>query len=226
MISWIRRLTVAGALATAAAVLMMAAGAIWERAESAGHVYAPEQVPDAAVALVLGAQVDYPGARPSAFLAARLDIARRLLARGAVRAVLVSGDHARWAYDEPGAMTRWLIEHGVSPSLIVQDYAGFDTYDSCQRARRIFGVRRAIVVTQSYHVDRAVALCRNAGIDTDGVGDDTARAYPRQWLASAVREPPAGVKALYDTLSGRDPVLLGPNETGVADALRTAARRG
>src|ERR687893_668968 len=78
--------------------------------------------------------------------------ARRLYEAGTVRAILVSGDHGAWAYDEPGAMSRWLVERGVPERTVVQDHAGFDTYDSCVRARKVFGVRDLIVVTQSFHL--------------------------------------------------------------------------
>jgi vancomycin permeability regulator SanA len=105
------------------------------------------------VAIVLGAQVHEDG-RPSRFLEARLALAERLYESGRVRALLVTGDHGRWAYDEPGTMRRWLVEHGVPERRVVVDHAGFDTYDSCLRARRIFGVRRAVVVTQTFHVLR------------------------------------------------------------------------
>jgi vancomycin permeability regulator SanA len=171
------------------------------------------------VALVLGAEV-YPGGVPSPFLAARLEIARQLLAAGKVSAILVSGDHGRWAYNEPGAMFEWLVARGVPAQRVVLDHAGFDTYDSCARARRIFGVRTAIVVTQSYHIERAVALCRHLGVEATGVGDDTVRIYRDPWLSSAGRERGAVVKALVDVLSGRGPVFLGRYETAVDDALR------
>lgn len=100
------------------------------------------------------------------------------------------------------------------------DYAGFDTYDSCARAERIFGVRRATVVTQSFHLPRAVALCRRLGIDASGVGDETARRYAQTWRVSSFRENGACLKAALDLLSGRDPAHLGRRETGVDDALR------
>jgi vancomycin permeability regulator SanA len=218
--TWLRRLTVGGALGVAAAVLAMAGGALWLRAGAAGHTYTEAAVPAAPIALVLGAQV-YADGTPSAFLVARLDIARRLLADGKVRAILVSGDHREWRYNEPGAMATWLREHGVPMTKIVVDYAGFDTYDSCARARRVFGVRKAIVVTQTYHLDRAVTECRALGVDTAGVGDDSARIYRRPWLNSAVRERGAAVKAIIDVVSHRDPVFLGPHEPGVDDALRS-----
>ncbi|RZU48918.1 vancomycin permeability regulator SanA [Krasilnikovia cinnamomea] len=214
----LRRLVAVGALGAAAAVLAMAAGALWARAGADGHVYAVDAVPAAPVALVLGAQVD-PGGVPSPFLAARLEIARQLYADGKVGAILVSGDHGRWEYNEPGAMFHWLVDHGVPSQQIVLDHAGFDTYDSCARASQIFGVRQAIVVTQSYHIDRAVALCRHLGVDASGVGDDTVRIYRQPWLHSATRERGAVVKALFDVASGRDPVFLGRQETGVEAAL-------
>jgi vancomycin permeability regulator SanA len=215
---WFRRVVVAGSLAVAAGVLVMAAGALWVKAGAAGHVYDEAAVPAAPVALVLGAQVD-PGGVPSGFLAARLEIARQLYADGKVKAILVSGDHMNWGYNEPGSMFEWLVAHGVPSSRIALDHAGFDTYDSCDRAKRIFGVTHAIVVTQSYHIERAVTLCRKLGVETDGVGDDTARVYTEQWRNSAVRERGAVVKALADVASGRDPVFLGPHETSVETAL-------
>ena len=143
------------------------------RGAAHGHVYSAAAVPAAPVALVLGAQV-YPDGNPSPFLAARLEIARQLLAAGKVRAILVSGDHMDWGYNEPGAMFQWLVDRGVPSRRIVLDHAGFDTYDSCARAREVFGVDQAIVVTQSYHIDRAVALCRRLGVEATGAAGTAA----------------------------------------------------
>ena len=218
LINWLRRAVAAGALAVAAAVLSAAAGSLWASGGARGHVYAVDDVPAAPVALVLGAQVD-PGGVPSPFLAARLEIARQLLAAGTVKAILVSGDHRRWEYNEPGAMFQWLIDRGVPSQRIALDHAGFDTYDSCARARHVFGVGKAIVVTQSYHIERAVALCRHLGVDAAGVGDDTVRVHRAPWLSSAGRENGAVVKALVDVASGRDPVFLGHRETTVDEAV-------
>ncbi|GAA3749633.1 ElyC/SanA/YdcF family protein [Plantactinospora mayteni] len=191
---------------------------VWVRQSAREHVFPLADVPAAPVALVLGARV-YPDGTPAAFLAARLGLAQELLAAGKIRAILVSGDHRSWAYDEPGAMSRWLVERGVPARLVVQDHAGFDTYDSCSRARRVFGVDRAIVVTQSFHVERAVTVCRRVGLDAVGVGDDSVRRFERAWRWGGFRENFAAVKAVYDVLSGRDPVFLGPAEPGVRDAL-------
>jgi vancomycin permeability regulator SanA len=214
----VRRVLGAGALAIGLALLAIVGGSLWVRGEAAGHVYDESTVPAAPVALVLGAQV-YPDGAPSAYLAARLDLAKRLLDAGKVRAILLSGDNGRWEYNEPGAMAVYLIARGVPAQQLVLDYAGFDTYDSCARARRIFGVREAIVVTQSFHVDRAVALCRSLGVAATGVGDDSVRWMTDIWRRNVVRERLAVVKAVADVASGRDPVLLGRHETGVEEAL-------
>lgn len=214
-----RRLIVAGFAGVLLLPLVVAGSVGWVRRAAHGHVYDVAGVPAAPVALVLGAQV-YADGTPSPFLAARLDVARRLFDAGTVRAVLVSGDHGRWEYDEPGGMRRWLVDRGVPPDKIVEDHAGFDTYDSCQRARQVFGVDRAIVVTQSFHVARAVAVCRGVGLDAVGVGDDSVRRFRRAWLRGWGREQLAAVKAVYDVASRRDPVFLGPRETGIDEAVR------
>jgi vancomycin permeability regulator SanA len=191
----------------------------WVRHGARGHVYDAETVPGAPVALVLGAQVGADG-MPLAFLEARLALAKRLYDTGKVRALLVSGDHGAWEYDEPGAMKRWLVDRGVPATKVVVDHAGFDTYDSCVRARKIFGIREAVVVTQSFHVPRAVALCRRVGVAAVGVGDESVRRYDGFWWRGSLREYGAGVKAAVDVLTDRDPVFLGPYEPDVDDALR------
>ncbi|TYC01685.1 hypothetical protein FXF53_11520 [Micromonospora sp. WP24] len=220
-----RRLLVRWALAVLVVGAVLVGGATtasvaWIRGGAEGHLYDESGVPDAPVALVLGTKVDANGS-PSPFLAARLELARRLFEAGKVRAVLVSGDNMNAGYNEPGAMRRWLVDRGVPARKVVLDRAGFDTYDSCARAKRIFGVERATVVTQSFHLPRAVALCRRLGIDANGVGDESARGqHTRRWRVSSTREYGACVKAALDLLSGRDPDRLGPRDPGVDDALR------
>ena len=219
LLRFLRRAAYWGAVATALAIIAGSFCSLWVRASAFGHVYDEGSVPPAPVAIVLGAQV-YADHEPSPFLAARLDIAKRLLDEGKVKAILVSGDHGRWNYDEPGSMQVYLVARGVPAAQVVLDYAGFDTYDSCARAKRVFGVRKAIVVTQSYHIDRAVTLCRSQGIDASGVGDDSVRIYTEPWAHSYVREQGAIVKAAADTLAHRDPVFLGRHEVGIDNALR------
>jgi vancomycin permeability regulator SanA len=192
---------------------------LWTRTGSQKGIYSVDTVPPAPVALVLGAGVNDDGT-PSEYLLARLRIAKRLYDTGKVRALLVSGDNSRDNYDEPGDMRGWLVAHGVPENKVVADYAGFDTYDSCLRANKIFAVRKAIVVTQTYHVPRAVTLCRHLGVEATGVGDDSVRGAAFDWWQATFREQFACVKAAYDVATRRDPVFLGPHETGVDDALR------
>jgi vancomycin permeability regulator SanA len=131
--------------------------------------------------------------------------------------VLVTGDNSRTEYDEPDAMRAYLTGRGVPDARIVSDYAGFDTWDSCVRARKIFGVERAVLVSQDFHIRRAVALCRAAGVDSHGVGVTEPR--DRTWYAGSVRELPAAAKAALDATLRPDPHHLGPREDGVRRAL-------
>jgi vancomycin permeability regulator SanA len=221
LISWAGRL-VTFRRCLLAAIIVVAVGlgsGAWIRVGALGHIHSEQSVRSAPVALVLGAQVHSDG-RLSMFLVGRLELAKRLYDAGRVHAILVSGDHSPEAYDETGGMRSWLVAHGVPAAKIVEDRAGFDTYDSCHRAKRVFGVERLIVVTQSYHIQRAVTICRAAGIDADGVGDETARAYVGYWRRALVREQGADVKAAWEMLIGRDPLLLGPRESSVDDAVR------
>ncbi|HVQ97038.1 MAG TPA: ElyC/SanA/YdcF family protein [Mycobacteriales bacterium] len=171
----------------------------------------PDQVPAAPVALVLGARVA-PDGTPSLLLARRLDLAVTLYRRGTVRAVLASGDNGSRRYDEVTAMLRYLRARGVPADRAVGDYAGFDTWASCTRARRVFGVTAAVVITQRFHLPRAVALCRRAGITSYGLGDDSMRDLPGLTVRLQARELLAGVKAAWTLLTRPDPHFLGPHE--------------
>jgi vancomycin permeability regulator SanA len=200
----------------AAGVTLLTGSVGYVRLTAAGHLYSEDEVPPRPVALVLGAMV-FPDGRPSPFLAARLDLAHRLYSAGRVRVVVVSGDNGAKEYNEPEAMRTYLINAGMPGEAVVADYAGFDTYDSAARALRIFGVEQLIVVTQSYHLPRAVATCRALGIDAIGVGDDSVR-HTAAWRRGAIRDQLACVKTVIDLVSGRDPVL-GQRETSVSEAL-------
>lgn len=172
-------------------------------------------VPGTEVAMVFGAGL-WEG-EPSPYLAHRLDAAAELYRAGKVRAVLVTGDNSRTDYDEPDAMRTYLTEHGVPDKAVVSDYAGFDTWDSCVRARKIFGVREAILLSQDFHIRRAVALCRAAGVSSYGVG--VAERRDVTWYAGGAREVLAASKAALDALLHPDPHFLGPRERGMDAAL-------
>ncbi|WP_344143462.1 SanA/YdcF family protein [Streptomonospora arabica] len=170
------------------------------------------------VAIVLGAGLRDDGT-PTTLLARRLDIAARLYRAKLVDAVLVSGDNSVAAYNEPDAMRDYLAAAGVPRRKVAADYAGFSTWETCTRARRIFGVEAASVVTQNFHLPRAVALCSRAGIDTRGVGDSSYSVRTTATVYGYVREVPAAFPALYQALLRPDPQFLGPGEPDVREAL-------
>ncbi len=183
-----------------------------------GRTYTTATVPVRDVAVVFGAEV-LPNKKPSNFLRARLDIAYDLWRTGKVKVILVSGDNGDVHYNEPDAMRAYLLARGVPAEKVVADYAGFDTYDTCVRAVRIFGVTSATLVTQGYHLPRALATCRTIGLDAVGVGDETMKATsPVTWRNGALREIPAGIKMAYDLLSRRQPIL-GDRQTAIDTAL-------
>jgi vancomycin permeability regulator SanA len=187
-----------------AALAAVGGSAVFVRSKAAGHMYPESDVPQAPAALVLGAQVK-PDGTPSAFLAGRLDLAKRLYDAGRVKMIMVSGDHQAPEYDEPAAMRDYLIAAGVPSSKLIVDPGGFDTYESCIRAKQVFNLAELTIVTQSYHLVRAVATCRALGVDAMGVGDGSARRYPVSWWRGTVRDQIACVKTVVDLLTRREP---------------------
>ena len=159
-------------------------------------------LPRLPVALVLGAEV-YADGRPSRFLRARLDLAAEIYHRGSVERILVSGDSRSPFYDETGGMRDYLLGMGVPEGALLLDPAGLDTYDSCLRARDVFGVRRLVVVSQRYHLPRALMICRALGMDAWGVGAESARSSSRTWGHGVRRELAANLKLVWDVLSRR-----------------------
>jgi SanA protein len=195
-----------GAVATAVAVLGVANAIVLRAAH--GDVVGVADAPRAEVALVLGAQV-YRDGRLSAMLEDRVQTAAALYRAGRVRRVLLSGDHGRVGYDEVGAMRRRLLALGVPAPDVFTDHAGFDTWDSAQRARKVFAVRSALVVTQRYHLPRALYAARRAGLQATGVVADR-RDYGRVVKRLELREDLARVKVLGDALTHASARYLGP----------------
>ena len=117
---------------------------------------------------------------------------------GKVDKVLVSGDHHTWAYDEPDTMRKALVRMGVPPRDVFEDHAGFDTWATMVRARSIFDVHDAVVVTQGFHMPRALYLADAAGIHATGLTADL-HSWGYQGRKSEVREVFSRVKALVDT---------------------------
>jgi vancomycin permeability regulator SanA len=187
-----------------AGLAAVTASVSYVRSLAAGHIYKESDVPMTPVALVLGAQVN-PDGTPSAFLAARLDLAKRLFDAGRVELIIVSGDHLAPEFDEPAAMLDYLIKAGLPPEKVIADFGGFDTYESCLRAKQIFNLSKLTIVTQSYHLRRAVATCRALDVDAIGVGDDSVREHPVAWWRGAIRDQIACVKTIVDLVTRPDP---------------------
>ncbi|HET9912187.1 MAG TPA: ElyC/SanA/YdcF family protein [Anaerolineales bacterium] len=173
----------------------------------------PGQVPSKSVAIVFGAEVR-PNGQLSPMLAARVRQAVEAYRAGRVHKILMTGDNSRTDYDEVTAMKRYAVELGVPADVIHLDYAGFSTYESCYRARDIFGVRDAIVITQGFHLPRAVYTCAHLGIDTVGLETSDRGLYSaRTMRRHEVREILATAKALWDVhLSHPLPTFLGKYE--------------
>lgn len=165
------------------------------------------RVRPAQAAIVLGALVQ-PDGRMSGMLQDRVDRALELWRARKVDRILVSGDHLRWGYDEPTTMRRALQDAGVPARAIFTDHAGVDTRATMVRARRVFAVRDAIVVTQGFHMGRALYLARAAGLQAQGVTSDL-HAYGAQARRSGLREILARAKSVAAEVTDR-PVLLGP----------------
>lgn len=209
------RLAVVGALL---GTTLIVAPAWYVRTVSDDQIMSIDDVPAQPVALVLGAEV-YADGQPSRYLRARLDVARDLFTAGRVRAILVSGDNSTRHYNETDGMRDYLIARGVPAERIVGDHSGFDTYDSCVRAKKVFGVSKAIVVSQTYHLPRALATCRAIGIEAWGVGDESVKTNQQMWSYGTFREFGANLKMVWDVLSQRQP-KLGPRDPAVDKAVR------
>ena len=179
----------------------------------------PQKVPKAQAALVLGAQV-YPDGRPSPMLLDRVRAAERLYRAHRVSKLLLSGDHSRIDYDEVGTMREMLLRDGIPAPDIFEDHAGFDTWDSAQRARRVFDVRSVVVVTQGFHMARALFDARRAGLRATGFSADR-RNYGHVMAKLEVREARARVKTLGDAVTGADPKFLGPQIAITGDGQRS-----
>jgi len=181
----------------------------------------PQAVPHAEAALVLGALVQ-PDGRPSAMLEDRIRAAAALYREGRVDKVLASGDHGRPDYDEVNAMRRELVRLGVPDDDVFTDHAGFATLDSVVRARKVFNVHSVTVVTQPFHMPRALWLARHAGLTAHGLDAGAGRNYGNQGTVSQAREVLARTKAVGDILAGAQPKFLGPriDIAGSADASR------
>jgi len=152
--------------------------------------------PSRQAAIVFGASVNPGNMMPSDILADRIITGIELYKVGKVKKLVMSGDNRVTHYNEPQVMAKFAEEKGVPSADIVLDYAGRRTYDTCYRAKEIFGINNAILVTQKYHLYRALYTCRGLGLDVVGV-DSARQTYIGQFYYN-FREIFAELSAFFD----------------------------
>lgn len=164
------------------------------------------QLQDVDCIIVLGCQVRSDGT-PSHMLEDRLKRGVALYDLGAAPKLLMSGDHGTEVYDEVAAMKRYALEAGIPSEDVFMDHAGFSTYETIYRAKEIFQADKVIIVTQQYHLYRAMYIARALGMETYGVAADY-RQYSGQ-LARDIREVLARVKDVGMSILQPEPTYLG-----------------
>jgi SanA protein len=178
---------------------------------AAFRTYSVENVSAARVAIVFGAGLRRDGS-PTAVLRDRVDTAAQLYFAGKVEKLLMSGDNSYVDYNEPGAMRQHALTLGVPDEAIVLDYAGRRTYDTCYRAKAIFGLESAILVTQDFHLPRALFTCNGLGLKATGVGANNFYYLKRSRLYWNTRELFATVGAFWDIYLDKPVPVLGEPE--------------
>jgi vancomycin permeability regulator SanA len=193
-------------LAIAAFVLPRVVTAVY----AASRLYSTETSPSEPVAIVFGAGLRRDGT-PTQVLRDRVETAVLLYQEGKVSKLLMSGDNRFAYYNEPEAMRQYALSLGMPDQDIVLDYAGRRTYDTCYRAGAIFSVRKAVLVTQLFHLPRAIYTCNMLGVEAVGVEADHAYYRKITRLFWNMRELPATFTALVEIhLTHPQPVLGDP----------------
>lgn len=188
--------------------LLLAAPRVYTELRYGPAIRTVEAAPRARVAVVFGAGLRRDG-RPTPVLQDRVETAVELYRQGKVDRLLMSGDNLSANYNEPAAMRRAAIELGVPAEAISLDYAGQRTYDTCYRAKAIFGVTEAVLVTQAFHLPRALFLCEALGVRATGVSADRREYLRRSIVFWNLRELLATATAWWDIHVARPTPVLG-----------------
>jgi SanA protein len=194
-------------IAAGLAAVAMLAIPLWIQLRYTAYIHTDvAQVQPAPVAIVFGAGIQADGGL-SPMLADRVDRAIELYRAGKVRKLLMSGDNRFVWYDEPTRMYEYAVARGVPAEDIVRDFAGRRTYDTCYRAGAIFQVRQAVLITQRFHLARALFTCRNLGVDAVGLTAD--RGYYASNPIYQARDLAATLVAWWDVMITRPLPVLG-----------------
>lgn len=169
-------------------------------------IYDVSNVPKNSFAIVYGAAI-FRNGRLSTVLRDRMETAIHLYESGKVDRILVSGESRPTGYSEPIAMFNYAVQRGIPEEHLEMDHGGYRTYDTCYRARQEFEVDAAILVTQAFHLPRALYTCEKLGIDAVGVAADQRHYRAERWYE--MRETAATLVALWDSLRLRPPAVLG-----------------
>jgi len=172
--------------------------------QTSAMIYDVHNAPWRPVAVVYGAAI-FRGNRLSSILRDRMDTAIHLYENEVVAAILVSGDRQDDSYDEARAMADYARAHGVPEDDIIIDQAGKRTYDTCYRARNTFNLESAILVTQEFHLPRALFTCKQIGLESIGVVADRRTYRGSNWYN--FRETAATMIALYDIIRQTPPTF-------------------
>ena len=176
-----------------------------------GRTYPIADVPPRPVTIVFGAGLT-PDGHPTRVLRDRVETAAKLYFTGKTQKLLMSGDNRFVDYNEPQAMKEYALALGIPEDAIVLDYAGRRTYDTCYRAAAIFQVQQAILVTQNFHLPRALYACNHLGVDAVGVPAENHYFLKRSRLYWNLRELAATPIAFWEIHISRPLPLLGEPE--------------
>jgi vancomycin permeability regulator SanA len=178
-------------------------------------IHQKEDAPRERLAIVFGAGLQRDGT-PTPILRDRVETAAALYFEGKVEKILMSGDNRFVDYNEPESMRQYALSLGIPNSVIVLDYAGRRTYDTCYRAKAIFGAESALLITQKFHLPRALFLCNSLGLKAEGVDAKNRKYWYGSLLVWNFREQLATVAAFWDVyfnnpipvLGGQEPIFV------------------
>ena len=189
-------------------LLLLGLPVVWRafvKAYYGERIFEPDAVPAGHVAIVFGAAVR--NGRLSTVLRDRMETAIHLYNTGSVERIVVSGDRRSEQYDEPGAMLAYAVRQGVPIDDLELDVAGRRTYDTCYRARNLFQLESAVLVTQAFHLPRALFTCDRLGLSAVGVSADQRNYRAARWYE--FREVAATAVALVDVIRKQQPAFVG-----------------
>lgn len=167
--------------------------------------YSIKKFPKNDVGIIFGAGIN--GDQPSKYLKDRLDAGIMLWKAKRINKILLSGDNGRQEYDELTVMKNYCFNHGVDTTKIFIDYAGFDTYSTMYRAKHIFKIKKATLISQEYHLNRAIYIGQKLGIKSAGYSANKGEYLGYNYVC--FREYGSIFKSFFDVLRNREPRFLG-----------------